>query len=422
MPEAVRWLWDSWLARGKFHVLAGRPGTGKTTLALAVAATIASGGRWPDGTRPEVGNVLIWSGEDDAETTLAPRLMANGADMTRVYFVGGATDSDGKARPFDPARDMPALEAKGARIGAVRLLIVDPIVSAVQGDGNSNSEVRRALQPVVDLAAKLDCAALGISHFTKGSDGRDVVERVTGSLAFGAAPRVVWAAAKVKDDSGKAGRILVRAKSNNGPDSGGFGYNIEQAPLDGFPEVLASRVLWGDAVEGTARELLRDAEGDDGDDGGDPRAFLAELLAGGALPANQVFRDAEAHGYSRKQMRTALRRLHGWTFKAGMKDGWRWALPEDARQGTEDAEDARCANQAPSPVSRGTFGEDDPEAPEDARHENRSPSASSAFAWRITRASGESFTVRTVPAATLAEMRERYPGAGVEAAEAEGAA
>jgi putative DNA primase/helicase len=103
-------------------------------------------------------------------------------------------------------------------------LIVDPVVSAVSGDGNSNTEVRRALQPIVDLAARLDCATLGISHFTKGSDGRDVVERVTGSLAFGAAARIVLAAAKLKgDDERTAGRIVARAKSNIGPDSGGFG-------------------------------------------------------------------------------------------------------------------------------------------------------------------------------------------------------
>ena len=32
-PEAIRWLWDGWLARGKFHVFAGQAGTGKTTIA-----------------------------------------------------------------------------------------------------------------------------------------------------------------------------------------------------------------------------------------------------------------------------------------------------------------------------------------------------------------------------------------------------
>ena len=54
-PEAVRWLWHEWLALGKLHILAGAPGQGKTTIAIAFAATITSGGHWPDGSRCEPG-------------------------------------------------------------------------------------------------------------------------------------------------------------------------------------------------------------------------------------------------------------------------------------------------------------------------------------------------------------------------------
>jgi MoxR-like ATPase len=86
-PEPIRWLWDAWLARGKLHILAGAPGQGKTTIALAFAATVTSGGRWPDGARSAAGNVLVWSGEDDPADTLLPRLMAAGADPKRVFFV-----------------------------------------------------------------------------------------------------------------------------------------------------------------------------------------------------------------------------------------------------------------------------------------------------------------------------------------------
>ena len=43
MPEPVSWLWQYWLALGKMHILAGAPGQGKTTLALAMAATVTIG-------------------------------------------------------------------------------------------------------------------------------------------------------------------------------------------------------------------------------------------------------------------------------------------------------------------------------------------------------------------------------------------
>jgi hypothetical protein len=45
-PEPICWLWTDWLATGKFHILAGAPGTGKTTIALNLAATITSGGQY----------------------------------------------------------------------------------------------------------------------------------------------------------------------------------------------------------------------------------------------------------------------------------------------------------------------------------------------------------------------------------------
>lgn len=226
--EPVRWLWEGWLARGKLHIMAGAPGTGKTTLALAIAATVTSGGRWPDSSRAEVGAVLIWSGEDDPSDTLAPRLLAMAANMARVHFVGSVAAGEGR-RPFDPATDMRALMARAAEIGDVRLLIVDPIVNAVAVDSHKNTEVRRALAPIVELASTLDCAALGISHFSKGTAGRDPVERVTGSLAFGALPRVVLATARIKEEDGTERRLLVRAKNNNGPDGA-----VSLIPLNWF--------------------------------------------------------------------------------------------------------------------------------------------------------------------------------------------
>lgn len=44
VPTAIKWLWPGWLPEGKLTLLAGSPGTGKTTLALAIAATITTGG------------------------------------------------------------------------------------------------------------------------------------------------------------------------------------------------------------------------------------------------------------------------------------------------------------------------------------------------------------------------------------------
>ena len=146
-PEPIAWLWPEWLALGKMHLLAGAPGQGKTTIAIGFAATVTIGGRWPDGSRCDPGNVLIWSGEDDPADTLLPRLLAAGGDRSRIYFVQGSR-INGELLSFDPARDMQALETQAERIGNVRLIIVDPVVSAVTGDSHKNTETRRALQPL----------------------------------------------------------------------------------------------------------------------------------------------------------------------------------------------------------------------------------------------------------------------------------
>lgn len=282
--EPVHWLWRDFLPSGMLTILGGAPGCGKTTIALSLAAIVTRGGIWPDGSScTEPGDVLIWSGED-ANAVTAARLVAAGADMRRVHFIDGITGDDGGA--FDPGRDMELLEATAEKLAAPRLLILDPIVSAVAGDSHKGAEVRRSLQPVVALAQRLGCAVLGITHFSKGTGGRDPVERVTGSIAFAALARVVLVAAKVKAESGDEAeerRVLMRAKSNIGPDDGGFAYALERVEV--APEVEGQRVLWLEALDGTARELLADAEADheDGSTASGVDAFLRGLLANGPV-------------------------------------------------------------------------------------------------------------------------------------------
>lgn len=330
-PAAVDWLWDGWLAAGKLHLIGGAPGTGKTTIATALAATATIGGRWPDGTRAEAGDVVIWSGEDDNADTLNPRLRAAGADMRRVHVVGGVIE-DGQAYPFDPARDMDALRTALLALPSVRLIVVDPVVSAVSGDSHKNAEVRRGLQPLVDLAGELRCALLGVTHFSKGTSGRDPIERITGSLAFGALARLVMVAAKQDADGERPERrVLLRAKSNIGPDGGGFIYSLEQGPLEGYPGIVASRTLWGEVVEGSARELLAEAEAVDCDRSATDEAmdWLRVTLESGPMPAGEVLKLAKLSGLSEKALRTARERMGIKPKREGFGPGSsvKWAMP-----------------------------------------------------------------------------------------------
>ena len=340
-PKPIDWLWNGWLARGKFEVFAGMAGTGKTTIAIALAATVSTGGRFPDGARSPVGNVLIWSGEDSAEDTLVPRLIAAGADLSKVHFIGDVKHGD-EIRSFDPAIDIAALNNAAARIGNISMLIVDPIVNAVAGDSHKNGEVRRALQPLVDFGEKMNCSVLGISHFSKGTGGKEPLERVTGSLAFGALARIVLATAKIIDGE-TSRRIFCRAKSNIGLDDGGFEYSLNQKEIDGHPGLFSSYVLWGNAVEGSARELLaepdnRESGEQDGTALDDAKDFLKELLADGELPQKQIEIDAKGASHSMRTVRRAKNELGIKSNKRKLDGCWYWRLPGNMAKNAEDVQ------------------------------------------------------------------------------------
>jgi len=329
-PDPIQWLWPGWLAKGKVHLLAGAPGTGKTTVSVAMAATISRGDLWPDDTQAPAGDVLIWSGEDDIKDTLLPRLMATNADLSKIHFIT-STFRDGASQPFDPSTDMAFLSEKIALLPTPpSLLIVDPIVAAVSGDSHRNAEVRRALQPLVDLAALRHCAVLGISHFSKGSQGKDPVDRVTGSLAFGALARVVMATARLPEGGPLSGqRIMVRAKSNIGEDGQGFVYDLEvEEPVEG---IKATRVTWGEALDGNARELLGmadpAAEDGEGETRADVESFVKGILADGPVTAKQMKADADGAGYSWDRVKRAASRLKVEKRKEGYQGQWVWMLP-----------------------------------------------------------------------------------------------
>ncbi len=358
-PEAINWIWRGWLAAGKLHILAGAPGCGKTTIAMALAATVSSGGRWPDGTSATAGSVLIWSGEDDPGDTLVPRILLSGGDPKRIYFLSGVEDGAGQ-RPFDPGKDIELLRQQVAEIGDVRLIVVDPIVSAVVGDSHKNAEVRRSLQPLVELASSCGAAILGISHFSKGSAGRDPTERVVGSLAFGALARIVLAAAKVKGDDGSERRILCRSKSNIGQDDGGYEYALMAG--EPIPGVTTTTIAWGKPIDGAARELL--VEPDEGKSAGrgnnEVQRFVRKLLLTGPKYANEVIAEGESIGFSKRAIQRAAYTLGVVRRKDGMLGGWVWRLPLPGEKGMDadaedDTEDATLADNGIFGIF-GTFG------------------------------------------------------------------
>lgn len=158
---------------------------------------------------------------------------------------------------------------------------------------------------------------LGVSHFSKGSRGDAPVERVIGSQAFGALARMVLVAGR--DDASER-HLFARAKCNIAPDIGGFCYQIEQVDCDAYE---ASRIAWGEWLDGNARDLLGDVEdGEEKTELDEATSLLSDLLSEGPVMASRIARNAQGAGYSWKTMQRAARRLGVEKRKVSMSGGW----------------------------------------------------------------------------------------------------
>ncbi len=324
-PKPINWVIPGWLARGKLTVLAGHGGSGKSNVAIGIAAMVSIGDASQLDAATTPGRVLIWSAEDDIEDTIIPRLVAAGADRENVSFVEGAT------RAFDPSVDMPELSEKLAEHEDVSLLIIDPIVSAVSGDSHKNAEVRRGLQPVLDAAVKSGFAVLGITHLSKGTAGRDPVERVTGSIAFGALARFVLMTGRSKEDP--ENRFITLAKSNNSSDGGGFQYRLEledicEGSID-VPAIQATRAVFGEKLYGSASDIFEQAEQIESE--ASPREreaidFVRSTLTLGEIETRELNRLARDAGIAERTLERARKALGVKNRKVGAR--WMVSLPE----------------------------------------------------------------------------------------------
>lgn len=220
------------------------------------------------------------------------------------------------------------------------------------GDSHKNAEVRRGLQPLVDLAMVRGGAVLGISPFSKESAGRERVERVTGSLAFGALARIVLVTARLPESEG-GGRLIARGKSNIGPDTGEFSYDLEVCEIEAGIET--TRILWGQTLEGRARDRLGRLElterPEERTATREAMDWLADDLRTGAAKAKDVQREAREAGISEKALRTARERLGIKPTNSGCSGGWRWEWPR------EEAQEALDSGHMAHPPDMGLFGD-----------------------------------------------------------------
>jgi len=311
----VDWIWPGRLARGKYALIAGDPGLGKSSIMLDVTARLSKpGSTWPDGTAAPFGKTLLLSAEDGIADTIRPRVDRFGGDPEQIYVLEAVKDHTGR-RPLDLARDIAILVEAMRELRPV-LVIVDPITAYLgRTDAHRDAEVRGLLAPLIAALEELHIAWAAIAHLNKDQT-RSALHRPGGSVAFVAAARLAFALAA--DPQNEDRRILACLKSNlcRKPDSLAFSFNED-------------RLVWesGPVVGMDAESLLRSSGSGDREEQTDAERVLNELLDDLTLwpiDASQALAAGKANGIAERTLRRAAGKLGIRVARTGFGKSGRW--------------------------------------------------------------------------------------------------
>jgi putative DNA primase/helicase len=263
---ALRWMWPQKIPRGKIVLFTGKPDSGKSLSSLDVIARITTGRDWPDGSKNELppSRVMVAFTEDDPNDTTAPRLIAAGADLSKVENIVGTMmeiktrgKTSKKARKnLDLKRDCNILLEALKKSPDIALLVLDPISSffGAGADQNKDADVRPLMDEIAKMCRKSGMTVIGIVHSNK-KEGLDAVQRVSGASALAASSRAVWGFSKDKEDKGAY--HMAHVKGNLAEDKSGLNYTIEGVSVitTSGEETSAPHIVWGTKLEEDADDL-----------------------------------------------------------------------------------------------------------------------------------------------------------------------
>jgi hypothetical protein len=204
MPRAIRlidapayrppkWLIRDFWPANLLGLLVGDGGTFKSSLALHMAGAVAGGYTVFDRYQAVQQPVLIVSAEDDEDVMrmrLEAFVMGHGWDKDRVLSNVHVIATPHPVLGSQPWRRH--LDNEINRTGA-GFVILDPWADLIDGDENSNSEIRPAVGYLRGLMASQRCTVAVVHHMGKAAEGKRTIDRVRGASAFTSASRVLFA-------------------------------------------------------------------------------------------------------------------------------------------------------------------------------------------------------------------------------------
>jgi putative DNA primase/helicase len=302
-PQPVEWLWQHRLAAGTLAMFSGEPGSGKTWVALAIAAALTRGRDPFTGEKLKPATVLYASAEHPAAQVIQPRFAGLHGDPARLIILRRAVSASSKSSHDSALRDLEdALQKTLAQ-----LVILDP------WDGLLGQEVD--LDRLARLAELHRCCILLIRHLAKPTVGRPV-HRGRASMDCSAALRTEFLVGSSPD--APAQTALLHVKSNLGPLAPPLDYRIGEAGnfhWTGLSNLTPEDLL---AARPTGAGLPK-------------RKFAAQWLRDCLQPGSQsqgsIEIAAERDGVCITTLRRAKFDIGVRSSKDGKSGAWWWTLP-----------------------------------------------------------------------------------------------
>jgi hypothetical protein len=342
--KPTHWAWAGRIPIGSLILIAGREGTGKSTVMYDLAAKMTLGEL--DGSfKGDPRTVVVSAFEDSWAQTIVPRLVAAGADLHRVVRID-AVDVAGSEVQMSLPRDVADLKDICAA-EQVGMVLLDPLMSALDASmkGNDYQAVYHALLPIVRLAETASIAVVGVTHFNKTTEG-DPLTRIMGNRAFATTVRGVLVVHSDKggdddplDDQGPPVEhfLLGHAKNNLGRKLPTLLYSLEGvhvADTDDGP-VYAPQIVWEGETDRTVEAAMVE-ESRPGSQRGTAKdaakAWLSGAMSDGLWHvAGDVKSAAELEGHAPRTVQRALKELGGQAQQAGAARVWYWIVPVRGR-------------------------------------------------------------------------------------------
>lgn len=257
--RGVKWVWDNRMPVGALTLIPGREGVGKSTF-LAWLAAVITRGELP-GLYYGIPKSVLYSASEDAwEYTIAPRMLAAGADMDRVFRIDAQLEGDGYGGVVLP-RDCGELVDASRSVDAAALMC-DPIISLVDEKLNSfkSQELRKALEPLTSAAEQAGICIPALVHFNKGQSS-DVGTLISGARAWVEVARAVIAIGRDKEAEDYT-CVVSQTKNNLGVgDLPNLTYTIDshQLPTDDGEMTSVGRLRWTGETDRGVEDLLAES-------------------------------------------------------------------------------------------------------------------------------------------------------------------